>query len=31
MARRDKTHDIVKLALEREGWQITNDPLKWIK
>ena len=27
MARRDDTHDIVRAALEREGWLITNDPL----
>ena len=27
MARRDKVHDIVKNALLREGWTITNDPL----
>ena len=27
MARRDKTHEIVRRALEREGWVITNDPL----
>ena len=27
MARRDNTHDIVRAALEREGWLITNDPL----
>lgn len=27
MARRDNTHEIVKAALEREGWVITNDPL----
>lgn len=27
MSRRDNTHDIVKSALEREGWKITNDPL----
>jgi hypothetical protein len=27
MARRDKVHDIVRNALEREGWTITNDPL----
>ena len=27
MARRDYTHDLVRNALEREGWQITNDPL----
>ena len=36
MARRDNTHEIVKAALIREGWIITNDkdenaPLKWIK
>ncbi len=24
MPRRDNTHDIVKSALEREGWLITN-------
>ena len=27
MARRDKVHDIVRGALEREGWTITHDPL----
>ena len=27
MSRRDNTHNIVRAALEREGWIITNDPL----
>jgi hypothetical protein len=27
MARRDNTHEIVKAALEREGWIISHDPL----
>lgn len=26
MSKRDKFHDIVKQALEREGWTITHDP-----
>lgn len=25
---RDKYHDLVKLALENDGWTITNDPLR---
>lgn len=25
---RDKFHDVVKTALEKEGWQITADPLQ---
>jgi hypothetical protein len=28
MSARDKFHDAVKHALEKEGWQITHDPLK---
>lgn len=27
MSAKDKFHDIVKLALEKDGWNITNDPL----
>lgn len=26
MARRDINHHIVRLALEREGWNVTDDP-----
>jgi hypothetical protein len=26
MARRDNNHHIVRLALEREGWDVTDDP-----
>ena len=26
MARRDIHHHVLKLALEREGWNVTNDP-----
>ena len=28
MSARDKFHDAVKHALEKEGWQITHDPLR---
>ena len=27
MSAKDKFHDIVRLALEKDGWTITNDPL----
>ena len=27
MSAKDKFHDIVRLALEKDGWSITNDPL----
>jgi XisH protein len=27
MSRRDKFHDAVRHALEKEGWTITHDPL----
>jgi hypothetical protein len=27
MGAKDKYHDIVRLALERDGWIITDDPL----
>ncbi|MCF2148312.1 XisH family protein [Desmonostoc muscorum LEGE 12446] len=27
MSARDKFHDVVKLALEKDGWRITHDPL----
>jgi hypothetical protein len=27
MARRDRFHEVVKRALEKEGWTITHDPL----
>jgi hypothetical protein len=27
MSRRDKFHDVVRHALEKEGWTITHDPL----
>ena len=27
MSAKDKFHDAVKHALEKEGWQITHDPL----
>ena len=27
MSRRDNTYNVVKSALEREGWRITHDPL----
>lgn len=30
MSRRDNNHEIVRTALEKEGWKITNDPF-WIK
>ncbi len=26
MSRRDKTHDLVRTALEKEGWTVTDDP-----
>nr|WP_202965242.1 element excision factor XisH family protein [Phaeodactylibacter xiamenensis] len=26
MSTRDKYHDVVKQALEKEGWTITDDP-----
>lgn len=25
---KDKTHEDFKIALEKEGWQITHDPLR---
>jgi hypothetical protein len=25
---KDKYHDLVRLALENDGWTITNDPLR---
>jgi hypothetical protein len=28
MAAKDIFHDAVKQGLEKEGWRITNDPLK---
>lgn len=28
MSAKDKFHDAVKHALEKEGWQITHDPLR---
>ncbi len=27
MSAKDKFHNIVRLALEKDGWNITNDPL----
>ncbi|MBD2412540.1 fatty-acid oxidation protein subunit alpha [Nostoc calcicola FACHB-389] len=27
MSARDKFHDVVKLALQKDGWRITHDPL----
>jgi XisH protein len=27
MAAKDRFHNIVKIALEKEGWKITHDPL----
>ena len=27
MSAKDKFHDIVRLALEKDGWNITSDPL----
>lgn len=27
MSAKDKFHDVVRLALEKDGWNITNDPL----
>ncbi len=27
MAAKDRFHDVVKIALEKEGWKITHDPL----
>lgn len=27
MAKRDKFHDAVKVALQKDGWKITHDPL----
>ncbi|MEG3845924.1 XisH family protein [Microcoleus sp. herbarium19] len=27
MAAKDKFHDVVKAALEKDGWEITHDPL----
>ncbi len=27
MPAKDKFHDVVKVALEKDGWQITHDPL----
>lgn len=27
MSAKDKFHDVVKIALEKDGWQITDDPL----
>lgn len=27
MPRKDKYHDHVKIALEKDGWEITYDPL----
>ena len=27
MSAKDKFHDVVKIALQKEGWQITDDPL----
>lgn len=27
MAAKDRFHDVVKIALEKEGWTITHDPL----
>ncbi|WP_421949438.1 element excision factor XisH family protein [Phaeodactylibacter xiamenensis] len=27
MSTRDKYHDVVKQALEKEGWTITDDPV----
>lgn len=28
MSAKDKYHDIVRVALERDGWLITDDPLR---
>ncbi len=30
MARRDAYHDVVKSALEKDGWTITHDPLRLV-
>ena len=30
MARRDAYHDVVKSALEKDGWVITHDPLRLV-
>jgi hypothetical protein len=27
MSAKDKFHNLVKIALEKEGWKITSDPL----
>ncbi len=27
---KDRFHDVVKIALEKEGWKITHDPLNEI-
>ncbi len=27
MSARDKFHDVVKSALQKDGWRITHDPL----
>lgn len=27
MSAKDKFHDVVKIALQKDGWQITDDPL----
>ncbi|MBW3586434.1 MAG: XisH family protein, partial [Cyanobacteria bacterium 0813] len=29
MSAKDKFHDVVKIALQKEGWQITDDPLSF--
>ena len=29
MSRRDLFHDVVRQALEKDGWQITHDPLRF--
>ena len=30
MARKDAYHDIVKSALEKDGWTITSEPLRLV-
>ena len=29
MSAKDVFHEVVKIALQKDGWEITNDPLKW--
>lgn len=28
MSAKDVFHEVVKIALQKDGWEITNDPLK---